>query len=172
MPARHAISLPNGRVIPVSAKEAAIWAALWRSYPEPACVGTLARLAWPADDLPPAHFESWTHRLSAHVHRLRIALRGTGLVIEDRQGWRYRLTISSPAVWHGAAGASGGMAEVRPGSAAHLQTPQQHGDVGQQDAGQEREQQTVEQRGCSPAARQSVSVSLGALHAPTMEDNR
>ena len=137
---RHAISLPCGRVVPAPAMQAVIWRALWRSYPEPVCIGTLARVMWPASDVPPV---GWEHSVSSHITKLRRLIAGSEIAIADREGWRYRITISA---------------------AGHLQPPQQPDELGQQHGGQQRHQNAVEQRGCSPVARQSVSPSRVALH--------
>jgi DNA-binding winged helix-turn-helix (wHTH) protein len=168
--ARCKIELPSGAVLPVTAKHAAIWSALVASHPEPVCVGTLARMMWPADDLPPLLADPWRHVVAVHISSLRRALRGSGVSIVRRVGHRYQLFSSRAAV---PPGACEGGRDVPPQAipAAHLQHRQQKpGDVGQQNAGQQHQQETVEQRGANPAVRQSVISGSQSLHGATLED--
>ena len=158
---RHSIALPSGEVLGCTRMASAMWQALWRSYPEPACVGTFARMMWPHLDLPPGDFTHWTHTVAAHMTRLRRLLEGSEFGIAERQGWRYQLVTSSrAAVPPGETREAGGDVFPYAIPAGHLQPPSQRDDLGQKDAGQQHQREAVQQgRG-------------QGFHAPQHEENR
>jgi hypothetical protein len=158
----------NGHVRALGEKQAAILRALRLSHPEPACVGTLARVVWPYHDTPPG---GWRKTLSTHVYNLRQRMAGTGVTVEAASLHRYALTTESRrARLPAAMREGGGGVPPRATPAAHSHAPRQPGDLGQQhQPGEDHHRGIPERRFCPAASGQSVE-GRGVRHGDNMGD--
>lgn len=149
---------------PLPAKQRAILQALRRSHPEPACIGTLARAAWPDRDVPPL---LWRETLHSHLTAIRASLDSVTIIRTSlyRYGLALVETHAEPEIPRAPACLGGGALLHASGDpAAHpLQPCQQGSELAQQHGRQQHHQQAIQQRGSRPAADLALSAPL---HGP------
>ena len=159
----------NGLRCKLTATEAAIWRAVFISHPVSMCAGTLTRVMWPEAALPPA---TWRQGIATHLCRLRRALRGTGVSVENIAPFRYAMVTESrsscPPTTEREGGGDGTPSAIPAAHSSH--PPRQPADLGQQHQRSGKHQHTIPERRFCPAASRQPIEGLRVRHAPKMQE--